>query len=225
MGCIWGVVYVVTLLPFAFFILLSLVEVSYSDSWSPLVSRDALQSFEVLLFPFFLAVFIAAVVLHQRDRRASPPLRSAFGVPLPAWVVVWVAGLTILVASRQAEPPALSEEQKRELAATGCMNNLRDASVAPGYYVVVYDRRCPTAPQYTVNVSIQGSSTPIGPGNAFVVEAADSASAQQLTVLAFLPPARREVAISYDRRARILSHNSPVGGLVISLDPDSVRDH
>jgi hypothetical protein len=227
MGWIWGVVYVITVVPLSLFFLLTLVEASYRDSWSPLASPYNLQAFAVLLFPFFLALFVAAVVLHRRDRRLSPPRRSALGVPLPAWVIVWGMTLTILVASRYADAPS-SEEQKRELAATGCVNDLRDASspLPASYFVLVYDRRCPSAPKHTVNVSIQDSSTPTGPGNAFAVEAADGsdASAQELTVFAFVPPSRREVEIRYGGHGRVLTHNALVRGLAISAQEDSLLE-
>jgi hypothetical protein len=41
-------------------------------AWSTLLSADNLQTFDVLLFPFFIALFVAAIVLHRRDRNAAP---------------------------------------------------------------------------------------------------------------------------------------------------------
>jgi hypothetical protein len=129
MGRIWGVVYTVTLIPFALFFLLQFVsEVLFGGSWSPLLSADNLQTFDVLLFPFFIALFVAAVVLHRRDRNAAPPRRPLLGVPLPAWVLVCVVALTVVAASRDATAN-MPAYQKRDLAATGCLNFMREGSI------------------------------------------------------------------------------------------------
>ena len=226
---IWGVVYVVTLIPFAlFFLLQSLGEVLVGGSpWSTLLSADNLQTFEVLLLPFFIALFVAAIVLHRRDRNAATPRRPLFGVPLPAWVVVCVVALTV-AASRDAtvNMPAF---QKRDLAATGCTNFLREGSIRgpANYYIVVYDRSCDRAPKHTVNVSVLDSvgMMPVGPGNALVVEAMDSSyeSAQKLMVFTHVLPSRGELDIVYDSPARVLSHNSSVHGLTVSIGADSSR--
>lgn len=228
---IWGVVYTVTLIPFAlFFLLVSLGEVLIGGSpWSTLLTAYNLQTFEVLLFPFFIALFVAAIVLHRRDRNAVPPRRPPFGVPLPAWVVVCVVALTVVAASRDATAN-MPAYQKRDLAATGCANFLREGSIpgAANYYIVVYDRSCDRAPKHTVNVSVLDSvgMRPVGPGNALVVEATDSSyeSARKLMVFAHVPPSRGELDIVYDAPARVLSHNSSVHGLTVSIGADSSRN-
>ena len=228
---IWGVVYTVTLIPFAlFFLLQSLGEVLVGGSpWSSLLSADNLQTFDVLLFPFFIALFVAAIVLHRRDRNAATPRRPLFGVPLPAWVVVCVVALTVVAASRDATAN-MPAYQKRDLAATGCANFLREGSIpgAANYYIVVYDRICDRAPKHTVNVSVLDSvgMMPVGPGNALVVEATDSSyeSAQKLMVFTHVLPSRGELDIVYDSPARVLSHNSSVHGLTVSIGADSSRN-
>jgi len=223
MGVIWGVVYAITLLPFAFVFLLTGLEAMYQGSWSPFLTRYDLEGLGGSLFPFFIALFCASAVLETRDRRASPPRRPLLGVPMPVWVIAWAVGLMILVASREDEVP-MSDDQKRELAASGCINYPRDAIVPlPGsFYVLVYDRRCKTAPKYTVNVSLSDASTPVGPGNAFVAEAEDGTDtgAQRLQVFARIPASRRELQILYDRHSHVLTRNSTVYGLSVSAKPD-----
>ena len=224
MGAKWTAVYVLTLIPFAFVFLLQYVgEVLFGDGLSALVRADSLQVFETLLVPFFIAVFIASIVLQSRDDRASPPRRPPFRIALPAWVILWIVAITVLVASRDASA-SLPEAQKHDLAATGCFNSPREASVAlpANDYVLVYDRRCDTAPRHTVNVSVQDSIIPVGPGNALVLEAADSnASATALQVFAHVTPSRRQLDIVYDARARVLSHASPVHGLEVIIAANS----
>ena len=246
MGAKWTAVYVLTLIPFGLVFLLQYVgEVLFGDGWSSLVRADTLQEFETLLIPFFIAVFIASIVLQSRDDKASPPRRPLFRIALPAWVILWIVALTAFVASRD-DSALLPEEQKHDLAATGCLNSPREASVPlpAQYYVLVYDRRCDTAPTHTVNVSVQDSINPVGPGNALVLEAADSnVSATELTVYANVPPRREsqlpadsdphaagaaaslrhELHIDYDARARVLSHHKLVHGLVVTIAADSFR--
>ena len=56
-----------------------------------------------------------------------------------------------------------------------------------------------------MNVSVQDSITPVGPGNALVLEAADSnVSAIELEVFAIVPPPHRESQVAHDGDSRQL---------------------
>jgi hypothetical protein len=153
-----------------------------------------------------------------------PRSHGKFAPPVPV-VVFGLFIATWVLALRLEGMTETSATEQRDARATGCRNSPRDLSVpvASEYRVVVFDRECPSAPRYTVNVSIIDGMEAEGPGNAFVAEASDKSAegGRALRVFAFPRPGRF-VTIDYDPRARVLSHQPSVNGVTLELVADSM---